>query len=245
MAAICAVYKKWKLLGFIKVICGVEFFTTGGGAFLWFATAIMIIYLIAPLLVMLKQKMGYKALLILLIGWAVLVCVLQFVFSYTTIFILLNRLPIFFIGMYANDIFSKEFKPLGIILMIIGLLAGGYLLFTFGGNVRLTNPIADFYYIIAIPFTVSVIALFELIAKKASFRNVPFQFVGGITLELYGFQMIFGFDIETSVFAAILKAGLSMNIAKPCAILITSLCLILIAWIFSKIMKLPKVLIKR
>ncbi len=232
LAGIAALYKHWSLQKFALTICGASFFTNGGGSFLWFAIAIMLLYLIAPFLVKLKNKLGLKALLIMVPAWAVLVCLLQFVFHYTTIFILLNRLPIFLVGLYFDELRKLPLRKFRLPVILAGLIGGGYLVYRFGGNVRLTKPLADMYYIIAIPFITSLVALFDFISEHSKVRNIPLEFIGGITFELYGLQMIFGVDIETWIFKTLTKSSLPMEPRKLLAFLFTTICLITMAWVF-------------
>ena len=42
-AVVAGFYEKWKYPRFFKVISGIEFFKRGGGSFLWFFVAIMLI----------------------------------------------------------------------------------------------------------------------------------------------------------------------------------------------------------
>lgn len=59
-AVVAGFYEKWKYPRFFKVISGIEFFKRGGGSFLWFFVAIMLIYLIAPFLIKLKKTFWIK-----------------------------------------------------------------------------------------------------------------------------------------------------------------------------------------
>lgn len=241
MAGICAIYKHWTIKRFFTVVSGVEFFKQGGGSFLWFTVAIMLLYLIAPLFVKLKSNLGYKALFVLFPAWGVLVWILQYVFHYTDIFILLNRIPIFIIGLYYEELRNSKLRKFALPLIFAGIIGGGVLIYHYGGKVRLNKPISDMYYLVVIPFVLGIVGMFDFISQKVHFRNLPLQFIGGITLELYGMQMIFGFDIETKILKAMLKKPLSMELKKLYTFLLTLLLLILIAWIFH----LPKVIIQK
>lgn len=241
MAGICGIYKHWTIKRFWTVVSGAEFFNKGGGSFLWFTVAIMILYLIAPLFIWIKGKFNFKAIPIFFALWGILVWLLQYVLHYKEIFILINRLPIFVIGMYYDDIRKLKLGKFKLPVILAGLICGGYLIHRFCGTIRLTKPITDIYYLIAIPFILSLVGLFDYISSKIHFRNLPLQFIGGITLELYGMQMIFGFDIENKILKSLLKTSLSMELKKLYAFLLTLLSLILIAWLFH----LPKLIITK
>ena len=49
-------FNKWSFLKLLKIIFGIEFLTKGGGSFLWFIPAIMIIYVFLPLYKKLDNK---------------------------------------------------------------------------------------------------------------------------------------------------------------------------------------------
>jgi len=224
-AVINAFYKKWKLTTFLSVISGLEFLKRGGGAFLWFVTGIMLIYLVAPLLVRLKNRIGLWGLPLLIGVWAIIVVVMQYGFGYTKPFIFLNRLPIFFLGLYYEDwniLRDKKWRPAVTLPLLI---AGGTLIWFFGTTRMLNQPIKEFYYIIAIPMVLAVAGLFEYLSGKISFRIIPLEFIGKFTLELYGLQMVFGFDLAPRL--------LRMTGNKYISSVITALILILGAFIFN------------
>jgi len=194
---ISALYNGWTFIRLISVISGYEFFVKGGGAFLWFFSGIMLFYLVAPFLLSLKYKYGAKSIAIMCVIWAVLVAIMQYGLNYTKIFILLNRLPICFIGLFYDDIrkikFGKLLYPILAGLFIIGLL----LVYKYGSIIRVNKPIDDFYYIIALPLTLSIEAIMDTISTKSNAKYKLLESLGKFTLELYGLQMIFGFSIES------------------------------------------------
>lgn len=222
-AAVANFYEKWKYPRFFKVISGAEFFKRGGGSFLWFFVAIMLIYFIAPLLVKLKNRFKWKAFAGMMLGWIILSLIFQYVFHNRSIFILLNRLPIFFIGMYYGEIRKLPLKRFKLPVILIGLVVGGFLINKYGSLRPLHKPLQDMYYVIAIPFIVSFVALWDFISSRVKIRNMPLQFIGRFTLELYALQMIFGYNMEIKILNSTKKMLPSF--------LITALCLILEAYI--------------
>lgn len=191
---VAALYKKWSVGSFFQNIFGIRLFTKGGGAFCWFFPGIMIFYILAPGLVYLKKKLGLKALGLLMVLWLATAVVLQYVVGYTTIFILLNRLPIFLIGIWLDElnIVPRKWR---LPLVAAALAGGGYLMFLYGVLIRSTKPIADFKYIAAIPFVIAISVLIDKIAAACKLKFQFFKWLGGFTLELYALQMIFGYDI--------------------------------------------------
>lgn len=225
MALISAFYNGWKFKKFLLVITGIEFFKKGGGAFLWFFTGIMIFYLISPLLIWAKRQAGIKALPLLLLGWLGIVFVLQYILSYTAIFILLNRLPVFLFGLFGEDIRRRCSGMLKIAFLSVGLVLGTALIYFYGIGPRLGKPIVDIYYVLALPLTLALVGLFEIMISHFSLRLRVLEFLGGLTAEYYAFQMIFGFDIESALTKII---G-----ATPLVFLITAVILAGIAYLFN------------
>lgn len=231
-AVVCACYKQWSLLTFLKTISGISFFERGGGAFLWFLYAIMLFYLAAPGMLYLKRHMGWFAFALLLLIWAGAAALLQYGFGYKQIFILWNRLPVFILGLYYDKIVGLLTKriarqwmllPALTLLFCLGLL----LLYQFGMNIRLQKPFADMYYIIAIPIVLAIAGFFELGYRRANMRLRALEWIGKFSLEIYGLQMIFGYDLE-SWFLKLFKNGF---IAFAGTIVVLTVSAFLLHWI--------------
>lgn len=218
---VAAVYKKWAVKKIIFTLTGVELVTRGGGSFLWFLPGIMIFYLCVPVLVKLKKRFGLWSLFGGLLFWAALVAVLQYGFKYTTLFILLNRLPIFLIGLYTDVLREKPIKlyiriPVTILLFALGQ----FLLYKYG---RLNVPFRDMYYIVAIPAVLSVTELFELLYGIRNFKLRILEIIGGNTLEIYSLQMIFGYDIMSFILKETKNKALSFILTLVLVILLSIL----------------------
>lgn len=227
MSLIMFFYKKWPAQRLLTVLCGADFINRGGGSFLWFAPGIMLFYLISPFLVMLKRKFGIKGLPVMLAGWFVICTALQYGLNYSKAFILLNRLPVFFLGLYYDRLSVKNTGKFRLAADAALIAAGAFLVYRFGLNIRLNKPFADIYYVIAIPEIMAVADITDWISEKI--RLVPLEFIGTFTLELYGLQMIFGYDIE----GKILKAS-----GMPAAAFFGVIGILLImAFIFSRLLK--------
>lgn len=224
LAMIAALYKGWKIKKLAFVLLGIEFIQKGGGAFLWFLPGIMLLYLVTPMLVRIKSRFGLKSLAVLLALWAAVVLLLQYAFNWTRIFILLNRIPVYLIGLYFVPLSRCLPKKLRLPLMVAGLIIGGALVWQFGTTARLNVPIKEMYYVLAIPYTLSIAALLCFAAVTLNSRLAPLEFVGGITLELYGLQMIFGYDVESFLISKAVNGQL--------AFLISAALLISAAYVF-------------
>lgn len=235
ISLIAAIFFNFSVKRYLEIISGIEFFKKGGGAFLWFFPGIMILYLTVPYLLRLKNKYGIKVFFFMLASWGLAVSLLQYAFNYTKLFILLNRLPVFFIGLYWNDFSSenkneKLYKLLNILLLFLGI----FLIYTFGLTLKINIPVKDFYFVVAIPFTVSLAAIIELLYKHYSFPVL--SFLGNLTLELYSLQIIFGYKLE--------NCFLKNKINVIGAFILTSAILITGAYCTHFIFKLPARLIK-
>ena len=86
-------FNKWSFLKLLKIIFGIEFLTKGGGSFLWFIPAIMIIYILLPLYKKLDNKYKIITPIITIITYLILVIILS-INKKTTLFIFINRIPI-------------------------------------------------------------------------------------------------------------------------------------------------------
>lgn len=239
LAIISAFYNKWEFIRLAKVVTGIEFFERGGGAFLWYLTGICLLYLFVPLILKVRTKLKTKGFLILIATWFVLCVILQYGLGYTKLFILINRLPIFCIGLYFDDL--KEFIDTRIkgkwiyVLESALFIAGSLVVYFFATTSRLNKPFADMYYVIAIPLILAIAMIVDLIFTKIKSRGL--RFIGKITLEVYGLQMIFGYDLEAKL--------MKVMPVKQLAIIPTCLILILMAFVLSKILDLIRGPIRR
>lgn len=221
-----AIYGKWAISRFFKVIVGIEFVTKGGGAFLWFFTAIMILYILAPLMIRFKDKFGVAAFIIMLAAWIVIAAMLEFAFKYKPLFIMVNRLPVFLLGLYYDKIRHFFIKKNGLVVSVPLLVAGALLIYKYASIQFLNKPVYNMYYIVAIPFVFALITIWDYVSENVTIKNIPLSFIGGFTLELYALQMIFGYKIEMKIMGM-------LNRFKPGAFLFTAVILILLAWIVN------------
>lgn len=191
-----AVYKKWPIVKLLKSVFFVDLYNRGGGAFLWFLPGIMLFYLLVPLLAYCKQKnklMGFAG---GLIGWLLVAILCRYVLKNDAIYILVNRFPIFLIGFYYDAVKSDKLKPVLKALCIIALLTIGYwLLFKFGYKAKLSVPFRDMFYVLATFSVVGTVELFEVLYAIPHFKLHFFELIGLATLEIYGLQMLLGYEI--------------------------------------------------
>ena len=210
-------YNKWSLKDLILSISGISLFIKGGGSFLWFVPAIMLLYILLPLYGFVEEKNKY-ILPIIVIIWVILAFTISNYTSYKEIFIFLNRVPIILLGYYFSkykiiDKLSKKTVPL---ISIIGSISGILLLYYF---LRSNFYIRDFYYILAIPLVIGIILFVNEIPGFKIIKKM-----GSATLEIYALQMTFGYDIANLV-SRIVNNNFLANMSIITIIIVISLLL--------------------
>lgn len=202
-------FNKWSFLKLLKIIFGIEFLTKGGGSFLWFIPAIMIIYILLPLYKKLDNKYRVITPIITIITYLILVITLS-INDRITLLIFINRIPIILLGYYFSKlkIFEKLQKNnllyycIALCLTIFGLFFNYYLYM----NHFYLSYFQDIFYVLSIPLIIGVILLLDKIKS-----NNLFNYLGSITLEVYAIQMIFGYYL-TGKLVKIINNSLLINI---------------------------------
>ena len=212
--------KSFGVIRAVKSLMFIEFFQKGGGAFLWFIPAILILYIIYPLF--LKWNSRFKVIWVLLI-WLIAGVFSEHVLSYTTVFIFTNRIPVILAGYLFKTYctHNNNLRRSFIVLIPLGVL----LLHMYGFKVRLNFPIKDMFYVLAIPTVLGLVTLSSYVKKYAVTESL-----GSITLELYAVQMIFGQRILMWAYNVFNKNALLTNI------FVTGVMLLL-AYIISYVIK--------
>ena len=214
-------FNKWSFLKLLKIIFGIEFLTKGGGSFLWFIPAIMIIYVFLPLYKKLDNKYKIITPIITIITYLILVITLS-INKKTTLLIFINRIPIILLGYYFSKlkIFEKLQKNnllyycIALCLTIFGLFFNYYLYM----NHFYLSYFQDIFYVLSIPLIIGVILLLDKIKS-----NNLFNYLGSITLEVYAIQMIFGYYLTGKLVKIISNSFLVNIISIVIVILIASL----------------------
>ncbi|MCQ2452645.1 MAG: acyltransferase family protein [Oscillospiraceae bacterium] len=176
----------WSILRAAKAASFVDFFTNGGGSFLWFIPAILILYALYPLF--LRWKLPQKG-LVVLAGWFILCFACEKLTGYNKIFIFANRIPVFLAGWALKKYRAPKWLPL--LCLPIGLV-GMYL---WGFTAKLNVPFKDFFFLfgglgaIGISFLTGYIKTGKLV-----------KFLAGGTLELYGLQMVIGPKVVMAIY---------------------------------------------
>ena len=212
--------KSFGVIRVVKSLTLIEFFQKGGGAFLWFIPAILILYIIYPLF--LKWNSRFKVIWVLLI-WLTGSVFAEHVLSYTAVFIFTNRIPVILAGYLFKTYCTKNnnLRRSFIVLIPLGVL----LLHMYGFKVRLNFPLKDMFYVLAILAVIGLVTLSSYVKKYAVTESL-----GSITLELYAVQMIFGQRILIWAYNVFNKNALLTNI------FVTGVMLLL-AYIISYVIK--------
>lgn len=233
-AVIAFVYSGWKINKLLSVVTGYELFVRGGGAFLWFLPSIMLFYILVPFLQKADNKNRKLTITLSLLIWFVVGILVTSLTKYKAMFIFFNRIPILLLGFYASRIMNEKQIILTdskrIVYGIVSLAVGIVCLYLFGYKNRLITPIYDLFYVTAIPASVGLILLSELIPEKKLI-----SVLGSATLEIYAVQMIFGFNIANIVIKTITRSS-ALHILLINILVFTSVSLIALG--FNKIFNL-------
>ncbi len=219
---IASIINHWKVLRAFKSLTMVELFEKGGGAFLWFLPAIVILYFIFPFLTrILKFKPWVNALIVLTV-WFLVGIAISWFSNYDAIFIFLNRVPIMVVGYllarYGDAISNKGLgikAAIGVLLLIAGII----LTWKFGYKVRLNSPITDMFYVATIPYALGLTLLVDMIPECKVIR-----LLGRSTLEAYAVQMIWGYKMA-AFFYKFSKSALITNLLTAICVFGLSICI--------------------
>lgn len=200
----------------------IELFTKGGGAFLWFIPAILIFYLLFPFFIKWKNK--YKS-LIILIAYIILASICTFT-KQNQLMIVLNRIPLILLTYELCIREIKNQKLLGCIFLVIGLV----LLYFFGYSPKLNIPFYNFFYVFA---SLAVIGIALLVPKFKCPKII--ELIASSSLEIYAFQMIFGFKLAVIIFQYLNNALLANIITISLVILVSIIFNYLFKYLTNKI----------
>lgn len=198
-AIIGAICFKWSIIRFIKIILGIELFIRGGGSFLWFIPALMIIYMILPLYIKVDSKHPKITSFVTILVYLIISISISLFTTYSSIFILTNRIPIILLGYYFAKYNVMEYLNnnkikywiVTITIIILGIIIS-YLVYI---NHFKVSWFKDLFYILFIPFSIGLVLLLD--KTKANKISI---LISSITLELYAIQMIFGFKLANIIF---------------------------------------------
>lgn len=204
----------------LKALVGISLFERGGGSFLWFLPSIMIVYLTGPFYLRLQKRLGAaKTLVLSLLLWTGLAFLLEAVLDNHSINIFLMRLPIAMLGIFFASCEGRWRKSVQSIVGALLLLVGLYLTWSFGFRTRLSEPLTDMFYLVAIPEVLGLIFLGDAIFSL--FRSRLLSSLGSISLELYCVQMTVG-AMLFGIFRPIVDDKWLASLAAIAAVIIIS-----------------------
>ena len=197
------IYKKWKLNKLLLTICGADLFIKGGGSFLWFLPVIILVYIFLPLYKRADEKNRPLALGLVLACWLIIGILVGQITDYNAFYIAWNRIPVILAGFYWGllTLSKKPFvddemwkqrqnRRASVACFTILLLTGILLLYGYGYKPRLQYPMPDMFYVLAVPAAMGLTYLSSLIKSGKIIK-----YISRATLEMYGVQMVFGYNI--------------------------------------------------
>lgn len=170
---------------------GLDLFIRGGGSFLWFIPSLIIFYLTVPLYLRLVRKFGnWTVFFITIISWAFIMLLFEKWLPLQAANIFLCRIPVILLGISLAKYEGKWQERSKLIAAILLLALGLVVTWNFGFRAKLGFPISDIFYVTALPHVIGTVLLFDVLFSYKKSRI--FEFIGGISLELYCVQMVFG-----------------------------------------------------
>lgn len=222
----------WSVEKVVRTLIGYELVEKGGGSFLWFLPAIMLLYLIMPFYQRVYEKKPVITAVLSFLVWFAVALLLTERTQYRAGFIFWNRLPIFFIGFLCAKIPKAVVDRVktsiwGLVLFLVGL----FLLFEFGFQYKLQEPIWNMFYVLDMPAAIGLTLLADHIPAGRFVESI-----GSSTLEMYGVQMVIGYPIAE----LLLRLTGSAVITNLVTILIVIVISVLLRYLFALIYALPE-----
>ena len=193
-----ALIDHWSLEQTLSNLLFYNFWTKSMYSFLWFVPAILFLYLIFPWYYKLFQACKNKTVccLISLEIWLIVSITLQTIIR-TDLYGMINRIPIFLIGIYFGYLLQKDGIPIptgGYMLSIVSLCLGLQLAYlcNFKGLtilVPVSNCLPNFILAISLFFLLS--KAFDLLDTKRHGKSIllfVLSFYGNMSLEFYCIQ---------------------------------------------------------
>lgn len=227
-----ALLASWSIGKVVRTLIGYELVEKGGGSFLWFLPAIMLLYLIMPFYQRVYDKTPVITAVLSFLMWFAVALLLTQWTQYRAGFIFWNRLPIFFIGFLCAKIPKAVVDRVktsiwGLVLFLVGL----FLLFAFGFQYKLQEPIWNMFYVLDMPAAIGLTLLADHIPAGRFVESI-----GSSTLEMYGVQMVIGYPLAE----LLLRLTGSAAITNLAVILIVIVISVFLNYLFALIHTLSK-----
>lgn len=203
-----------------------DFLQNGGGSFLWFVPALLLMYLVFPYCKAALSKFSpVKRFAISLAVWVVLIFAVEYgLHGVVDISIFLCRVPAILLGVFLAEYEGAWSIKRRLIAGVALFLPGLALLYRFGYLDKLTIPFDGMFYIAALPFVLGLLFLLDAVFQGRSLKAIGA--LGGATLEMYGIQILVGGTLVAAIFRLthikILTNLLSFVILIACSLALSS-----------------------
>lgn len=195
-----AIDQGWSSVFFLKVLTGYQFWTVNIYTALWFAFAIMVLYLLFPLYYWIFRKMKRPALFtaVVLLVWLAASNLLSGTLRYD-MYGFTNRIPIFLTGVLIGRKIQEGWRLVfswfhwGLCLLV--LMVGVVLYYLVYRGMYLLVPSSECFfpnYLIALSGSCLLASLFDLLDRVKPGKDLlrGMRFFGSLSLELYCIQEI-------------------------------------------------------
>ncbi len=203
-----------------------EFLQNGGGSFLWFVPALVLVYLVFPYGRAALSKFCPAVRLAISLGlWAGLTFAVEYgLGGVVDVSIFLCRVPAILLGIFLAE-YEGTWSIKGRLIAGAALfLPGLALIYRFGYLSKLTAPFEGMFYIAALPCVLGLLLLLDATFQGQSFKAI--DAIGGATLEMYCIQMLVGGALVSALFrltqGKMLTNVLSFAVLIACALALSS-----------------------
>ncbi len=203
-----------------------DFIKNGGGSFLWFVPALLLLYLAFPFCAAaLSGHSPAKRLAISMSAWVALMAVTAYgLRGIVDVSIFLCRVPVILLGVFFAEYEgawpAKRRIATGAALFVPGIA----LVYQFGYRSKLTVPFDGMFYVAALPCVLGLLLLLDAAFQDHAWGAV--DALGSATLEMYCLQMLAGGALVNALFrlthAKLLVNALSLAALILCAVALSA-----------------------
>ena len=211
---------------FFATVVFLDFLRNGGGSFLWFVPALIMMYLVFPYGKAALSKFNpIKRLAISLTVWAALTFAVDYgLRGIVDISIFLCRVPAILLGVFLAEYEGawsiKRRLIVGATLFLPGLVP----IYWFGYLDKLTVPFDGMFYIVALLCVLGLLLLLDAAFQGRSLKAIGA--LGGTTLEMYCIQMLVGGVLVNTLFRLthikVLTNILSLAVSIVCSLMLSA-----------------------
>lgn len=203
-----------------------DFLQNGGGSFLWFVPALLLMYIAFPYCrAALSKYSPARRLAISVTVWAALTFAVEYgLRGVVDVSIFLCRVPVILLGVFFAEYESAWSIKRRIAAGAALLLPGLALIYLFGYLKKLAVPFEGIFYIAALPCVLGLLFLLDAAFQGRSSKAI--DSLGSATLELYCIQMLVGSELANALFrlihVKILTNLLSLTVLIVCSLALSA-----------------------